>query len=304
MPFAELLGRKLNGTRIAGHVYFSLSSIHDAQDRPIEGVRLEGGALVRDAAALSLQGGGDTDLQAEQWTDVKLRGFFDNCTLDDTMDLPIFARIVDARIHPGLPGASVYYVEVQDPRPSEPGAEPEFVQLCEGEPALVVPGSWDEKGVHRNENGLFSFACPNTAAAKCVDPWNYHPGYVDQNPNLPSLYDACIRMTIADYCGDGVSATRDNTWIDVWDSENIEAPGSQEGQYFEAAWTLKGAVCMHHPRWPDRLRQECRDRIPTCNSAEEAQKLVRPGTALLFNSSALRLSGRSDVPEGTARAWE
>ncbi|WP_437518309.1 ADYC domain-containing protein [Sorangium sp. So ce1099] len=289
MPFADLLGRKLNGPRIAVHVHFSLSSIYDAQDRPIANVRLEGGTLVRDAAPLPLESGRGTDLRAEQWTGVKLRGVFDNCTSDETMEFPISARIVTTTMHPDLSGVSEYRVEVQDPRPREPGAEPEFVSLCEGdEPALVVPGTWDESGAHRYENGIFSFACPNTAAAKCVNPWNYHPGYADQNPSISALYDACIRMTTADYCGDGDSATKDGTWIDVWDSAHIEEPGSQEGQHFEAAWWRGGAVCMHHARWPYLLKQECRNQIRTCSSAEEAQKLVPPGTALLFNSSEVR----------------
>ncbi|WP_437837346.1 ADYC domain-containing protein [Sorangium sp. So ce1153] len=279
--------------------------MYDAQDRPLEGVRLEGGALVRDASSLPLESGGGADLQAEQWTGVKLRGVFDRCTRDETMEFPISARIVATTMHPDLPGVWEYRVEVQDPRLSEPGMEPVFVSLCkDDEPALVVPGTWDEKGVHTTGNGLFSFACPDTAAAKCADPWNYHPGYAEQNPTILALYDACIRMSTADYCGDGVSATEPGTPIDVWDSARIEEPCSQEGQHFEAAWTREGAVCMHHPRWPKLLRQECRAKIRRCDSPEEAQKLVSPGTPLIFNSSAVRSSGRNNVREGTVRAWE
>ncbi|KYF71950.1 ADYC domain-containing protein [Sorangium cellulosum] len=300
VPFADLFSINPQGPRIAKHVHFSLSSMYDAHDRPIEGARIEHGALVRGAAAPSLQGGGGTDLEGGQWTGVKLRGVFDGCTLDPTMTFPISAKIVAATPPRKLTGAWEYRVEVQTSEPSEPGAGPRFAPLCkEGKPALVVPGRWDEKGVHRSEEGIFSFACPETVAGKCASSWRYNPGAAGASPDVSELYEACMRMATADYCGDGVSATREGTMVDVWDSANVERPDPEaqaQGYRFEAAWTRDGAVCMDHPRWPElffaegdrKPKRECLTKIPTCRSAEEAQALAGPGKKLLFNASRPR----------------
>lgn len=287
VPFADLLGVHRQGRKIANHVHFSLSSVFDADDRPIEDARIERGALVRGAASPAFQGRDGTYLQGGSWAGVKLHGVFDGCTRDTEMTFDVSARIVSATAHEELRGAWEYQVEIQEPEPREPGAKPAFVPLCKGgKPALVVPGAWDKQGRQRNENGLFSFACPDTAAAKCAGAMKYNPGYAEQNPDIPALYGACTRMVIADYCGDGDSATQDGTRVDVWDSAHVEERDPQDGRRFEAAWTQDGAVCMHHPRWPKLLKRACRDRIPMCGSPEEAQALVPPGTALLFNSSS------------------
>lgn len=296
-PFADLLFMGSQGPRVANRVHFSLSSMLDANDRRIDDARIERGALVSGAASPSLQlVGGSAGSRGEPWTGAKLDGAF-GCTLDTTMEFPASARIVAATPHPTLPGAWNYHVEVQEPEPSEPGAERKFIPLCKGgEPALVVPGAWDKKGAHSNEKGVFSFACPNTAAAKCASPWTYHPGYADQNPQIPALYEACMRMVTADYCGEGASATEEATMVDVWDSARVLEPAPQQGFRFEAAWTRDGAVCMDHPRHPELFfmdssrtpQRECLKKIPACHSPEEAQMRVLPGTPLLFNSSEVR----------------
>jgi hypothetical protein len=106
-----------------------------------------------------------------------------------------------------------------------------------------------------SDDGAFEFVCASGAQGKCVRfgyaPWRTAP---DGSPMRP-LYDACVRMVRADYCGDGRSFTRDGTMIGIADVAGVNAVGAaelaDEGLTFEAAWTPEGATCLARPRLED-----------------------------------------------------
>jgi hypothetical protein len=103
-------------------------------------------------------------------------------------------------------------------------------------------------------------------------------------------------MARADYCGDGRSATRKGTDVNLWDWERHVARGApRSGASFEAAWTPRGAACMGHARWPLRTKT-CPDRrgpglneynVPVCRSPAEAEAFAAPGQPLLFDESSV-----------------
>ena len=65
---------------------------------------------------------------------------------------------------------------------------------------------------------------------------------------MRDIYDACVRLVRADYCGDGEGSTRDGTLIDLYDDRGIQQSDSDPMQEFEAGWTAAGAVCVRHVR--------------------------------------------------------
>jgi hypothetical protein len=70
---------------------------------------------------------------------------------------------------------------------------------------------------------------------------------------LAALHQACTRLLRADYCGDGTSATRDGTLVDLWDTAGLEADTAPSWP-FEAEWSEDGAACVastRHATLPD-----------------------------------------------------
>jgi hypothetical protein len=69
------------------------------------------------------------------------------------------------------------------------------------------------------------------------------------------LYDTCVRMVRADYCGDGRSFTRDGTVIGYRDSAGLATLTAEdiatESLAFEAVWGPGGAICLARPRLDD-----------------------------------------------------
>lgn len=131
--------------------------------------------------------------------------------------------------------------------------------------------------------------CTSGAQGKCArlgyKPWKAAPG----GGTLLDHFNACVRMLRADYCGDGKSATRDGTLIDLYDRAGIQKPGNEPGMDFEAAWSPDGAVCVRRTRIQEamtleRLGASCprlRDRLgPACDEAAGTKR-----GALLFNRS-------------------
>ncbi len=53
------------------------------------------------------------------------------------------------------------------------------------------------------------------------------------------LYEACVRMTRADYCGDGATATRDGTAVEIFDDQGVWTADNLPGFRFEAAGRRK-----------------------------------------------------------------
>lgn len=92
----------------------------------------------------------------------------------------------------------------------------------------------------------FSIACTSDARGKCTrfgyKPWKSAD---DGAPLLP-LYQACLRMVRADYCGSGDSHTRAGVFIRMWDNAGIR-PRPADARA-EASWTPSGAACVRRAR--------------------------------------------------------
>ena len=141
------------------------------------------------------------------------------------------------------------------------------------------------------EPGVFELTCTSGAEGKCVRfgylPWN--------SAQELALYNACLHLVRADYCGDGTPHTGDGVPIDLYDRLGIRkrAPGATTLQ-FEAAWGPRGAICVRRVRLHelyslDRLRVEC-PRLGAEDIGEgctEARMSQHPA-ALLINRSPLR----------------
>ncbi|MEO1232897.1 MAG: ADYC domain-containing protein [Myxococcota bacterium] len=176
-----------------------------------------------------------------------------------------------------------------------------------GEPiaALAVPGYWNHKvggsdgGDWKYEAGEFTFVCRGSSVAKCMEagykPWlarNTTDGKIKhrkpENYRFENHLQACVRMLRADYCGDGVSHTRNGTPIDVWDTLGLHSRSRKDWPY-EAAWSAGGAVWMRTTRHDDR--------VPSCfnHRREVFDAPGRPGLGdrqALFQRNALILNGR------------
>ena len=132
------------------------------------------------------------------------------------------------------------------------------------------------------EPGIFEIVCTSGARGKCVR-FGYFPWV---STAMRDIYDACVRMVRADYCGDGEGTTRDGMRIDLYDDRGIQQADSDPAQEFEAGWTAAGAVCVHHVRVKEnisleRLAASCprlSDRLGTTCTEERARALG----ALLF----------------------
>ena len=126
----------------------------------------------------------------------------------------------------------------------------------DGEPVLPVKNRWSATRSRINDPNVFTFACDLAALAKCVK-WGYNPQRSKQEcdgagnckqQQLDDWHEACIRLVTADYCGDGVSHTRNGTPIDIYDNLNIQTrSGNLRG--LEADWTANGARCIRQTRW-------------------------------------------------------
>jgi hypothetical protein len=129
---------------------------------------------------------------------------------------------------------------------------------CEAAPdgtreAFPIPGRWDANGRYRADHAHFAISCTSGAQAKCVR-FGYRPWkQAADGARLASLYEACVHMVRADYCGDGTPATRNGTLIDVYDRHGIQASAEDPELHFEAGWSAQGAVCVARTRIADEL---------------------------------------------------
>jgi hypothetical protein len=105
------------------------------------------------------------------------------------------------------------------------------------------------------DDGAFEFVCASGAQGKCVRfgyaPWRT----LSDGSSMRPLYDTCVRMVRADYCGDGRSFTRDGTVIGYRDSAGLATLTAEdiatESLAFEAVWGPEGAICLARPRLDD-----------------------------------------------------
>ena len=106
---------------------------------------------------------------------------------------------------------------------------------------------------------------------------------------LRDVYNACIRMVRADYCGNGTPTTKDGQRIDIYDDLGIQTHENETAMDFEAGWSADGAVCVRHIRVKanaslESLVAACprlKDRVGPACSEGTARRLG----AKLFNRS-------------------
>jgi hypothetical protein len=134
--------------------------------------------------------------------------------------------------------------------------------------------------------GEFELTCTAGVHGKCVRfgylPWLGEP--------MRELYNSCIRMMRADYCGDGEATTRDGTLIDIYDDYGIQTLDAPSVRTFEAGWTAAGAVCVSHVRIKenislDALARRCPRLSNAPLGAECTEERARSLGAILFNRS-------------------
>ncbi len=150
--------------------------------------------------------------------------------------------------------------------------------LCEdGAKGMFVSGVWDERGARRDDvtvggaTASVTFSCVGGVIAKCAR-WGYAPWKVGA-----ALHQTCTRMARADYCGTGISFTRDGTSIDMFDVPGVQAPANEAGFLFEAGWNESGATCVSRPRYAAldergaEVLPSCWRDLPRCASWDEAK---------------------------------
>jgi hypothetical protein len=135
------------------------------------------------------------------------------------------------------------------------------------------------------EPGVFELACTSGALGKCVR-FGYPPWASAGGASLSDVYNACIRMVRADYCG---ATTKEGQRIDIYDDFAIQQHEDDATMGFEAGWTADGAACVRHIRVKENISLEAlvaacprlKERVgPACSEAT-----ARGFGARLFNRS-------------------
>jgi hypothetical protein len=151
--------------------------------------------------------------------------------------------------------------------------------LCaDGQKGMFLPGVWDERGAHHDSlttgehTASLTYSCLGGVIAKCAR-WGYGPWRVGA-----ALHQTCTRMARADYCGTGVSFTRDGTPIDLFDVQGVQQPAGDAEFLFEAGWGENGATCVNRPRYDartasgDAVLPSCWRDLPKCSSFDDAKQ--------------------------------
>ena len=158
--------------------------------------------------------------------------------------------------------------------------------------AIAVAGIWNATGAHVEKPGSFTFACVSGVIAKCVR-WGYRPWQQVNGISLKDYHQACTRMARADYCGDGVSHTREGTTVAVFDNLGGSEEALAQGMRFEAVWTVDGAICMRRPRWREPVTAIVGSR-PSAIRCEDRLRKLRSDSSDMEDSSC-----RLNRPSGT-----
>jgi hypothetical protein len=132
---------------------------------------------------------------------------------------------------------------------------------------LFVDGHWRPDGSWRPAG--YTFSCPSGVIAKCVRGWGYKPWRHLRSASgvevaLAPLHRACVRAARADYCGDGISYTRDGTSVDMFDQYGFNIPEGRPGFAPEAGFSERGAAWLQRPRhgWPRCSGATAQRRVP------------------------------------------
>lgn len=196
-------------------------------------------------------------------------------------------RIDAVRVDPDDPDILLHTFSARDPQ--NDWHNPCVADRTGKREGFPLPGQWDARGRFHPGSDVIAITCADGAQAKCVrfgyKPWQPTP----RGGFMVPLYEACVRMTRADYCGDGSTATRDGTPIEIYDDQGVWAAPSTPGFRFEAGWSPQGAVCVRHTRISENLSlQELAERCPRLADAigdacDETE--ARRRGAVLFNAS-------------------
>lgn len=172
----------------------------------------------------------------------------------DSQGRSVTLKIQDAKLDPQDAEREVYLYTVI----SQNTQNSQWQNICQPDrdnvaKALALAGQWDTSGNHI-DNQRITFACTNSALAKCVR-WGYKPWKTVRGKSLRDYHQACTRMVRADYCGNGVAHTHDGTEIDIYDRLGIQNRANNSSMKFEAAWNSDGAVAIARTRFPETLAQ-------------------------------------------------
>jgi hypothetical protein len=171
----------------------------------------------------------------------------------------------------------------------------EWRELCRPGPdglklAFPIPGYFTDQGRYVPDPERFTITCTGGAIGKCVRfgyrPWERAPN----GSSLVDLYQTCVRLVRADYCGNGHGWTRNGTPIELHDAVGIQREEEAPGMSFEAAWGPDGAHCVAHVRVPANGSLE--DVLRTCprlagKIGKACPSSIRPGEdgVLIVNKS-------------------
>ncbi len=259
----SLNGISLNGISLNG---ISLNGIS------LNGISLNGVSL----NGTSLNG---TSLNGVSLNGISLNGVSLNGVLSDGRTIPLH---VDSIVQGAGNDGDIFYYAVSFE--TDQGSFPLCGNEQDGSPVLSIPlaGTWDERqgvpggGSHIADPSVITFACLHHALAKCVQ-WGYKPWKSVNGVSLADYHQACTRMVRADYCGDGVSWTKDGTLIDFYDGLSIQTDNEPRWR-FEAEFTPAGATCLTKERVkhiktvdgrnPDRCILDREDRDGRCGDRE------------------------------------
>lgn len=163
------------------------------------------------------------------------------------------------------------------------GEDGDWEPLCvdpqgEAVDAVLLADVWDpETGVKitPRPTDAVTIACVDAALGKCAV-WGYRPWASEGGEPLADYHQACTRMVRADYCGDGVSHTKDGTPIHVLDELGIEALDELVQFVIEAEWAPDGAVCLNpaNTRLPGQ-KIDCA--LPGCGAPFDSGGLIQSG---------------------------
>jgi hypothetical protein len=241
-------------------------------------------------------------------TDIQAVGTEFRMTLPDGRTLTS-AQMVGAVLSISGPdnGRQTVRIEAVEPDPSDPDHDIQLHTLLVQDPntgswsnlclpgpdgiakAFPLSGVWTKDGRHLPDEHAFALICTGGAIGKCVR-WGYKPWRSAANgESLWDYHQACVRMVRADYGGDGIGHTRDDTPIDVYDRLGILQPTPDPGRLaFEAAWGVGGAVCVRKPRIPGSISlDELERRYPRLigQTGERCPEDLRENATLLYNRS-------------------
>lgn len=107
-------------------------------------------------------------------------------------------------------------------------------------------------------SSIFTMACEGTAVGKCAY-WKYqfqgnlsevNPNDTSQSTNRDTsdLFNACIKLTVADYCGTGFPHTRKGATIGISDTFHRYWTDTTSMAY-EAEWAADGGHCIQRTRF-------------------------------------------------------